>query len=445
MTRESKASTLTYLYGLQKFGIKLGLRNIESLLDTLGHPERKYPAVHIAGTNGKGSTSSMIASMLRAAGYSVGLYTSPHLVDFNERIRVNGRKIPDAALIRYAARLRPAIDALQATFFEATTAIALQYFSDSGVDIAVLETGLGGRLDATNVVMPLVSVITSIGMDHTEILGTTIGKIAREKAGIIKPGVPCVVGAMPAAAKKILLRRAAANSSPLIDVNTLIVEEHADGSLDVRTPTRRYTAIRLSLKGEFQHANAAAAIAAVEHIAKRGFTIPASSVREGLRHVGRFTGLRARLQIVDRRPLVVCDVAHNPDAMMVLASSITRMPHARLHIVFGVMKDKDYRSMIRSLAALDPEFYTVQASIARSLPAPELALAIAEEGGKGTCFASIESAVNAARRAAAPGDMILVTGSHYIVGEAIGAVKRGSPHAKRTTHRARALTEKNIT
>jgi len=442
MTTSSKASTLSYLYGLQKFGIKLGLRNIDSLLGTLGHPERNYPTVHIAGTNGKGSTSSMIASMLRASGYSVGLYTSPHLVDFNERIRVNGRKISDAALVRYAARLRPSIDRLNGTFFEATTAIALQYFSDRGVDIAVLETGLGGRLDATNVVVPLVSVITSVGLDHTEILGATIGKIAREKAGIIKPGVPCVLGAVPGGAKKIILRRAAANSSPIIDVDTITVDVHADGSIDIRTPVRRYASVRLSLKGEFQHGNAAAAIAAVEQLATRGFRMSAASVRGGLQRVGSLTGIRARLQIVERRPLVVLDVAHNPDAMTVLASSIRRMPHARLHIVFGVMRDKEYRSMLRSLAALDPVFYAVQASIDRSLPSAELASAIAEEGGRGKRCASIASALNAARRAAAENDMILVTGSHYIVGEAVTVLKRDPAPATPRAHAARGARKK---
>lgn len=420
---ESKSSTLAYLYGLQKFGIKLGLRNIRSLLGTLGHPERSYPSVHIAGTNGKGSTSSMIAAMLRAAGYSVGLYTSPHLIDFNERIRVNGKKIPDRELIRYAARLKPQIDELGATFFEATTAIALQYFADRKVDIAVLETGLGGRLDATNVVTPLVSVITSIGLDHTEILGATIGKIAREKAGIIKRGVPCVVGTVPDAAKKILIRRAAANSSPVIDVRDIAVDERRDGSLTFTTAAHRYRSIDLSLKGEFQHRNASAAIAAIEQLGARGVPVRSSAVRDGLERVAALTGIQARLQIVSRRPLVVFDVAHNPDAIAVLARAVRALPHARLHIVFGVMKDKDYRAMIECLAGLDPEFYAVQASISRSLPAAALAAAIHDAGGRGRRYATIGAALRAARRSASAADMILVTGSHYIVGEALAELK----------------------
>jgi dihydrofolate synthase / folylpolyglutamate synthase len=421
----TKASVLTYLYGLQKFGIKLGLRNIEFLLRTLGNPELKYPTVHVAGTNGKGSTSSMIAAMLRAAGYRVGLYTSPHLIEFNERIRVNGTPISDDALVRYAARLRPSIDERNATFFEATTAIAFQYFADRKVDIAIVETGLGGRLDATNVLTPLVSVITSIGMDHTEILGNTIGKIAREKAGIVKPGVPCVLGRMPAAANKIFFRIASANSSPVIVVDDIIVDEHGDGTLTFQTPAHRYTSIDLSLKGEFQQGNAAAAIAAVEQIQGKGFTLSRTAIREGLRRVGHFSGLQARMQIVGHRPLLVCDVAHNPDAIDALTSAVRAMTYASVHLIFGVMKDKDYPAMIRRLEELHPDFYAVHASIPRSLPSSELAEAIAEAGGRVKPYASISSALRAAQKAAAPRDLILVTGSHYIVGEALSALKHG--------------------
>jgi dihydrofolate synthase / folylpolyglutamate synthase len=427
MTMTSKSSVLSYLYGLQKFGIKLGLRNIEFLLETLGHPERDFPAVHIAGTNGKGSTSSMIAAMLRAAGYRVGLYTSPHLIDFNERIRVNGKKIPDRALIRYTARLRPAIDARNATFFEATTAVAFRYFADRGVDIAVVETGLGGRLDATNVLTPLVSVITSIGLDHTDILGATLGKIAREKAGIIKPGVPCVIGSVPPAAKKVLLRRAAANSSPVIAVEEIGVEAGGDGSLTIRTSAHRYRSIDLSLRGAFQRTNAAAAVAAIEQIQSQGFRLSNAAIREGLHRVRRLSGIEGRVQIVERRPLLICDVAHNPEAAGVLVDAVRGIPHEALHLVFGVMKDKDYRTMIRRFAELDPEFYAVQASIARSLPSSDLAAAIEQAGGAVRSYASIAAALRAARRAASSRDMILVTGSHYVVGEALRMLRQKAP------------------
>ncbi len=419
---KSKASVLSYLYGLQKFGIKLGLRNSTFLLQTLGHPELDFPSVHVAGTNGKGSTSSMIASMLSAAGYSVGLYTSPHLVDFNERIRVNGKKITDNALIRYAARLQPFIDERCATFFEATTAIAFRYFADRHVDIAVVETGLGGRLDATNVLVPLVSVITTIGMDHTEILGATLGKIAREKSGIIKHGVPCVMGAMPAPAKKVIVRHAAMNSSRVIDVGDITVDECADGSLTFQTTAGRYASIDLSLKGAFQRNNAAAALAAVEIIQEHGFTLSDDAIRTGMHRVHHYTGLEARLQRVGKRPLLICDVAHNPDAIDVLAEAVTAIPHEALHVVFGVMKDKDYRAMIRRLVKLHPKFYAVQASIERSLPARDAAAVITEEGGSVRAYAAIASAIRAARRAASSGDLILVTGSHYIVGDALRAL-----------------------
>jgi dihydrofolate synthase/folylpolyglutamate synthase len=424
MTMRSKSSVLSYLYGLQKFGIKLGLRNIDLLLGTVGHPEHAFPSVHIAGTNGKGSTSAMIAAMLRAAGFTVGLYTSPHLVDFNERIRINGRPITDATLVRYAALLRPAIDELNGTFFEATTAIAFKHFADRRVDIAVIETGLGGRLDATNVLTPLVSVITTIGKDHTEILGSTIAKIAREKAGIIKPGVPCVMGIVPPAAKKVLCARAEVNSSPIIAVENIIVDEQAEGLLTFTTPARRYASIELSLKGNFQRANAAAAIAAIEVIHAKGFPVSPSALREGLRRVHHFTGIEARLQVITRHPMLICDVAHNPAAVDVLASAIGGIPHAKLHVVMGVMKDKDYRGMIERLVSLHPEFYAVQASIARSLSAGDMAEAITDGGGSVSQYATIAAALRATRRAAAADDLILVTGSHYVVGEAMAVLKR---------------------
>ncbi|MGE5315076.1 MAG: bifunctional folylpolyglutamate synthase/dihydrofolate synthase [Acidobacteriota bacterium] len=424
MTLRSKTRTLSYLYGLQKFGIKLGLRNSEQLLAGLDNPHRAFPSVHIAGTNGKGSTSSMIAAVLSAAGYRVGLYTSPHLIDFNERIRINGRNISDSALVRYAEMIRPAVDRCNATFFEATTAIAFRYFADRRVDIAVVETGLGGRLDATNVLTPLVSVITSIGKDHMDVLGDTIAKIAREKGGIIKPGVPCVAGRMPAQAKKVLERIARANSSRMIAVQDSAVDLLPDGTLTLEVPGRTITSVELSLKGTYQKDNAAAALCALNELAGNGFAISDDAIRRGFDNVGRLSGLRARMQIVERRPMLICDVAHNPDAARVLADSIRLIAHRRLHLIFGVMKDKDYRPMIRTLSELGGRFYCVQASIERSLSASDLFAVVTEEGGEAEQCSTIASALRAARAAAHPDDLILVTGSHYIVGEAMSVMKQ---------------------
>lgn len=430
----SKSTTLAYLYGLQKFGIKLGLRNIELLLESVDHPELSFPAVHIAGTNGKGSTSSMIAAVLTAAGYRVGLYTSPHLVEFNERIRINGRPVSDRTLVRLTNLLKPAIDGCGATFFEATTAIAFRYFAERHVDIAVIETGLGGRLDATNVLTPLVSVITSIGMDHTEVLGSTLALIAREKGGIIKPGVPCVVGRMPVQAKNVLARIARANSSPLIAVQEIAAVLSPDGMLSVHTPGRGYASITLSLKGEYQKDNAVSALAALEQVRSKGFAFSACDVREGLGHVGRLTGLKARLQTVGRKPQMICDVAHNPDAMRVLVDAVRALRKAKVHLIFGVMKDKQYGPMIRTLGKLNPTFYAVEASIARSLPVSALCSAIADEGYAAGEYHSIDAALSAARKAAGDDELILITGSHYIVGEAMTALAKGKqpPRGRRT-------------
>ncbi|HLP18145.1 MAG TPA: folylpolyglutamate synthase/dihydrofolate synthase family protein [Bacteroidota bacterium] len=431
MTLRSKSSALSFLYGLQKFGIKLGLRNIRHLCASLGHPETRFSSVHIAGTNGKGSTSSMIAAVLTAAGYKVGLYTSPHLVEFNERIRINGRSISDRSLIRYANLIRPDVEQLGATFFEATTAIAFRYFADNHVDIAVVETGLGGRLDATNVLNPRVSVITSIGKDHTEVLGTTIEQIAREKGGIIKPGIPCVLGRMQTRAKKCLESIARANSSAVLSVEDIAVGLHSDGTLSFETPGHRYISIDLSLKGEFQWGNAAAAIAALEVLKGQGFRIPDADLRIGLSCVGQLTGLKARLQIVRRRPRILCDVAHNPDAARVLAASIAEMAHRTIHIIFGVMKDKDFDPMIQALAALQPKFYAVEASIARSLPAGDLCRALIDAGCDAEAYGTIRSALASAVAHAHADDIILITGSHYVVGEAMVAMKRGAAQGRK--------------
>ncbi|MDE3056471.1 MAG: bifunctional folylpolyglutamate synthase/dihydrofolate synthase [Bacteroidota bacterium] len=394
--------TLDYLYGLQMFGMKLGLRNIRLLLRSTGNPQNSFPSVHVAGTNGKGSTSSMIAAVLSASGYRVGLYTSPHLIRFNERIRVNGAMISNTDIVRLTNLLRATVDELHATFFEATTAIAFKYFQRQKVDIAVIETGLGGRLDATNVLRPLVAVITTIGKDHTQQLGTTLGKIAFEKGGIIKRGIPCVVGAVPQAALLVLNRIAEGRRSRFIQAR------HSSAMNNVHLP----------LLGIHQRENFQTAIAALEELKRCGFHISKESIRRGISRLSQLTGIHGRLEILSRSPLVILDVAHNPDGIKNAVATIQSLGFGKLHLVFGVMKDKDYRIMIRSLSALHPIVYAVQPHMERALEANAIVYEFFQRRCTGRAYASVEDGLTAALKNSKAKEMVLVTGSHYVAGDA---------------------------
>ncbi len=315
-------SAFRFLFALERYGVKAGLENIRVLLAHLGNPERSYPAIHVAGTNGKGSTSAMIAASLTAAGFRTGLYTSPHLVEFTERIRIDGRKIPPRRLAEYTRILRPRIADTRATYFEAATAIAFRYFADEGVDIAVIETGLGGRWDSTNVITPLVSVITSIGLEHQEYLGNTVRSIAREKAGIIKPGVPCVVGAIASPAIDVILARSArlgsrvirgCRSSAIRNARFTSAGVTADFTAGGRTIRR----LHVGAAGAFQALNASVALHALNWTGavSGGFAVGESAVRRGFSSLNDLTGFSGRLQRIGRDPAIFADVAHNPDGI----------------------------------------------------------------------------------------------------------------------------------
>ena len=348
----TNASALQFLYDLQLFGIKAGLENITQLLAVTGHPERAYPTIHIAGTNGKGSVSSLIAAMLTAAGYRTGLYTSPHLNNFGERIRVDGRSIPQNSIASATRLLAPAIRKTKSTFFEATTAIAFNYFRDAGVDIAVIETGLGGRLDATNVIRPLVSVITNIGLDHMEYLGSTLQAIAGEKGGIIKVGVPAVTGVRMKPVLHQLRQIARSKQTLLHQARDMVRAEIKDRTLDglrlsLTTPRRMFQDVFVGLAGDHQAENVETAISAIE-LLPPGYRkkLTSDSILYGLEAVRRLTGLRARLEVVQKDPLVILDVAHNPHGMAAAAAALGKVVPGRWLVVFGAMKDKDYEGMI---------------------------------------------------------------------------------------------------
>lgn len=416
----SYLQSVEFLYGLQKHGVQPGLGTIQALLDRLDHPERRYPSLHIGGTNGKGSTATMVASMLQAAGYRVGLYTSPHLVDFRERIRVNGEVISEARVAALTDCVRAAVgEPREPTFFEFTTAMAFQQFADAEIDVAVVEVGLGGRFDATNVLAPAAAAITTVALDHQEYLGGTIGDIAYEKAGIIKSGVPVVVGRVSSEAAAVLSRVAGERRAPVSRL-------HGDFNVSGASPARfRYEGMNASydelacpLSGRHQLDNAACALALLEAVSERGLPVSEGAVREGLRTV-QWEG---RLETVESRPALVLDGAHNPDAAAAVAIYLEdfRRQHAGLRVimVLGMMKDKDREGFLDHLLPHVDEVIMTQARIPRSATIGELEASLRARGRTAHVAPDPADAISLARRMAAPDDLILVTGSLMLVGEA---------------------------
>ncbi|MGC4096567.1 MAG: folylpolyglutamate synthase/dihydrofolate synthase family protein [Nitrospira sp.] len=419
-------STVQLLYGLQQHGIKLGLDTIRALLGRVGDPHRRFPVLHIGGTNGKGSTAAMTASMLQAAGHRVGLYTSPHLIDFRERIRVNGEMIPESRVIHGVEVLRTAAAPdLAPTFFEFTTALAFHHFAECQVDVAVLEVGLGGRFDATNVVEPLVTAITTIGLDHEAYLGSSIEAIAMEKAGIIKPGVPVVLGRIGEPASRVIENRAATLGAPVLRLDH---DFRCDGSSPADC---RYTGFGLQaehlscpLQGRFQLDNLACSLALIELAQERGVTVTETSLRAGLQHVA----WEGRLEIVGREPTVMVNGAHNPAAAMVLAEYLAEWrrarPAVRISLIVGMMRDKHPREFLAPLLPLVDSLILTQADLPRAATGPELRLLLEHDAPFAHIAPTPLDALAMAKHSAAASDLICVTGSLMLVGE-IKALLRG--------------------
>ncbi|MBI4535124.1 MAG: bifunctional folylpolyglutamate synthase/dihydrofolate synthase, partial [Ignavibacteriae bacterium] len=415
---------------LQGRGIKFGLHNIKTLLRSVGNPERKFHSVHIAGTNGKGSTASFIASVMMEGGYKTGLYTSPHLVRFTERVKVDGDEIAEHRLIDYANRLRPEIEKVHATFFEATTCIAFQYFADEEVDIAVVETGLGGRLDATNVLKPLISVITSISFDHMGYLGNNLRSIAREKGGIIKNGVPCVTGRQTREALDTLKRIAEKRRVRLHEAHKLVkgnAKSSRIGNLKVSLASNRLKVdgLKLGLAGAFQFENATVALSAMEILLrKRWFSkrfdgVSSRSVGRGLLNVQKNTGLHGRLETLKGDRRIVLDVAHNAEAMEFLVIELQSRSDNLVTAVFGVMADKDYGAMIASLSRVAKRVIAVTPRIQRALKSSRLCSYARRNGIHVLDGGTVKGGIRKAKKLADPAEKILITGSHYVVGEAL--------------------------
>ena len=401
--------TLDYLYNsaplFQQIGAgayKEGLENTWALDEHFGHPHRSFRSIHIAGTNGKGSCSHTLAAILQEAGYKVGLYTSPHLIDFRERIRVNGQPVPEAYVIRFVEEERAFFEPLHPSFFELSSAIAFRYFAEGKVDVAVVEVGLGGRLDCTNIIRPDLCIITNISLDHVQFLGDTLEKIAGEKAGIIKPGIPVVIGETTPETRPVFQKKAEEVGAPIHFAEEEVKEVHPDWEYE--------------LKGLYQEKNRRTLWAALPLLQEEGYRIAESDIQAGFAHVVELTGLMGRWQKLQEHPTVVCDTGHNVGGIQYIAEQLRRQVFRQLHIVIGMVNDKDVRGVL-ALLPREATYYFTQASVKRALPAGQLASLAAEAGLQGTCYPDVPSAVRAAQKESLPEDFIFVGGSSFIVAD----------------------------
>ncbi len=400
---------------------KPGLDTVKLLDKKFGTPHKNYLTIHIAGTNGKGSTAHTLAAILQSAGYRVGLYTSPHLVDFRERIRVNGRMISCDAVVDFVNRYRAMSLECYPSFFELTMTMAFEYFAREKVDIAVIETGLGGRLDSTNIITPILSVITNISFDHTAFLGNTLESIASEKAGIIKPSVPVVIGEAQDSVREVFQQKANEQKAPIYFAEDVApfdsIEPLQDGLLYKNTP---YGDIIGELMGDCQPKNAATILTALPLLAECGIKVSAQSVKDGFAHVGSLTGLMGRWMTLHRNPHVVCDTGHNVGGWQYLSRRLKSID-GTLHMIIGFVNDKDV-SHILEMMPKTARYYLTNAQIERAMPVAQLAEIATECGLVGEQFPSVEDAYNAALANASTEDTIFIGGSTFIVADLLSLV-----------------------
>jgi dihydrofolate synthase/folylpolyglutamate synthase len=400
--------------------LKPDLTNTLALCEILGNPQTKFKSIHVGGTNGKGSTSHMLASILQSSGYKTGLYTSPHLKEFTERIRVNGKEISKAYVVDFVNRIKPAIEKIQPSFFEITVAMAFDYFVYEKIDIAVIEVGLGGRLDSTNVIAPVLSVITNIGWDHMDLLGDTLEKIAQEKAGIIKEKIPVVISEKQPAVEQVFKERAASVNAPLYfasDDYLARSREQNPSTIEVtKTEKSDIQKVQLPLQGMYQLKNIVGVVKATELLKELGWRISESSIISGLQNVIAQTGLKGRWQILNERPLVVCDTGHNVDGITEVLKQIRQQSYKNLYMVFGMVKGKDTASVL-ALLPKDAYYFFCQPKIPRALEAPLLLEQAGKYHLKGEVMTDINKAIHCARTKATREDMIFIGGSTFVVAE----------------------------
>lgn len=440
--------TLDYLFNslpmyhrVGKAAYKADITNTVQLMEHLGNPHRRFRSIHVAGTNGKGSCSHSLCSILMQAGYKVGLYTSPHLVDFRERIRINGQMIPQDQVVDFVQQHRDFMQSLDLSFFEMTVGLAFDYFAQQQVDVAVIEVGMGGRLDSTNVIIPDLSVITNIGLEHTQFLGDTLDKIAFEKAGIIKSGVPVVVGETLPETRPVFVQRAQDCKAPITiaeDHYTIYPLENVVDAADLNTYNSQLSftvqcnhsmiiqsgvSYTFGLGGEYQRHNLATILQSVDKLVELGYHVTGENVRQGLERVVSDTGLHGRWEVLDRQPLTLCETAHNADGVNAMVSKLNEIPYSQLWLIYGCVNDKDVRRILRLLPRERVHFVYTNPSVPRQLPVADL-LPIAEsEGMPGPGFPTIAQALDYARQQADPRhDLVLVTGSIFLVADALACV-----------------------
>ena len=423
--------TLDYLFSQLPMFTRIGaaafkkdLTNTLALCKVLNNPQHAFKSVHIAGTNGKGSTSHMLAAVLQQSGYKVGLYTSPHLKDFRERIRINGEMIGEADVQDFVEKYKPHFDEIKPSFFEWTVALCFDYFAKQQVDIAIIETGLGGRLDSTNVITPVLSIITNIGWDHMDMLGDTLPEIATEKAGIIKQAVPVVIGEYHPETFAVFIETAKKQVANLVLADDLVhLQQLTFNNSELQTSVfikgePYLEQLRCDLSGFYQQHNIKTVIASLLQLMELGFNISPEHIKQGLAQVKAITGLAGRWQVLQQQPLVIADTGHNVDGIEWVIEQLQQQTYHNLHMVIGMVKDKDI-SKVLALLPTDATYYFTQAAIPRALPAGELKTLAETFGLTGEVYTDVLSAKQAAINTATPEDLIFIGGSTFIVAEAL--------------------------
>lgn len=420
--------TLDYLFNalpmFQRVGasaFKKDLSNTLALCAHLGNPERKFKSIHVAGTNGKGSTSHTLAAILQSAGFKTGLYTSPHLKSFTERVRVNGQEITELAVVDFVEANKAFLDELKPSFFEMTVALAFWYFAKEEVDIAIIEVGMGGRLDSTNVITPELSVITNIGWDHMQFLGDTLPLIAGEKAGIIKPNIPVVVSQTQEETTSVFIQKAQENEAPIIfadqkfRLEKVAATEPGLAKYTVSKDGETYS-LDYGLMGDYQIFNLPGILESVNQLRSKGWKISNEALEKGLKEVTQLTGLKGRWQILEEKPTVIADTGHNEPGIRAILSQLKSYSFDRLWMVLGMVQDKDI-SKILELLPKDARYVFCQADLPRAMPAELLAEKAAEYSLKGEVISEVNQALQFARKNAGPNDLIFVGGSTFVVAE----------------------------
>jgi len=423
--------TLDYLYSRLPMFTRLGavaykkdLHNTIALCNYLNNPQDKFKSIHIGGTNGKGSTSHMLASILQDAGYKTGLYTSPHLIDFRERIRINGEMIDQDYVVNFTENITSVIEELSPSFFEVTVGMAFAYFAEQEIDIAIVEVGLGGRLDSTNIITPELSIITNISLDHTNLLGNTVQEIASEKAGIIKEGVPVIIGEYDSATANVFIDKAKALNSPIRFADQFLKISTSNVLGDILTASvsdhnsKIYHDLELDLTGSYQLKNVLSVLEAVKLLQDEGYKIPESAIYSGLKNVKVNTGLQGRWQVLGTVPFIVCDTGHNEAGIKEVIKNLNSLHYDQLHIVLGMVKDKDISAVLSQLPK-KAMYYFCSPQLERALSPEDIQEQANSYGLLGNAYTSVFNAFTAAKENASKNDVVFIGGSTFVVAEVL--------------------------